>query len=189
MKKTLIASLAAVLMSTVGSASYSLADTFKLDSVHSMVVFQIHHLVSNPFGIFHGPEGTVTTDGETVSGFDVSLPVEKLDMGNEKWAADIKAASWFDVKQFPTITFKTSSMKKTADDTYEATGDLTVHGVTKTITVTVTKSGEGKGMQGETRIGLDATFKIKRSDYGMTTYVGPIGDEVTLMVNVEAIKQ
>jgi polyisoprenoid-binding protein YceI len=110
-------------------------------------------------------------------------------MGNAKWESDIKAASWFDVKQFPNITFKTTSVKKTGDDTYEATGDLTLHGVTKSVTVTLTKTGEGKGMQGETRIGYNCTFKVKRSDYGMTTYVGPIGDEVTLMVNIEAIKQ
>jgi polyisoprenoid-binding protein YceI len=186
MHKTLIASLAAALFAAVGSAS---ADSYKLDSVHSGVVFQIHHLVSNPFGIFHAPEGTVTTDGDAISALDISLPVDKLDMGNDKWADDIKAASWFDVKQFPTITFKTSSIKKTGDNTYDATGDLTIHGVTKTVTVSITKTGEGPGMQGETRIGVNATFKVNRSDYGMTTYVGPIGDEVTLMVNVEAIKQ
>jgi polyisoprenoid-binding protein YceI len=188
MTKTRLASFAALLLATVGSASLSLADSYKLDSVHSGVVFRIHHLVSNVFGIFHAPEGTVTAEGGALTALDITLPVDKLDMGNEKWAEDIKAASWFDVKQFPTITFKTSAIKKTGDDTYEATGDLTLHGVTKTITVTLTKTGEGKGMQGETRLGVDATFKVKRSDYGMTTYVGPIGDEVTLMVNVEAVK-
>jgi polyisoprenoid-binding protein YceI len=186
MKKKLIASLAAAVFAA--SASLSLADSYKLDSVHSMVIFQIHHLVSNPFGVFHAADGTVTTDGDAISALEISLPVDKLDMGNDKWADDIKAASWFDVKQFPTITFKTSSIKKTGDDTYDATGDLTLHGVTKTITVSITKTGEGKGMQGETRVGVSATFKVKRSDYGMTTYIGPIGDEVTLSVNVEAIK-
>ena len=187
--KTRLASIAALLFATLGSASLSAAaDSYKLDSVHSGVVFRIHHMVSNVFGIFHGPEGTVTVDGD-VPAFDVTLPVEKLDMGNEKWVADIKAASWFDVKQFPTITLKTTSVKKTADDTYEATADLMLHGVTKSITITIAKTGEGKGMQGETRIGYDSTFKVKRSDFGMTTYVGPIGDEVTLMVNIEAIKQ
>ena len=136
MKKTLIASIAAAVFATAGWASLSLADSYKLDSVHSMVVFQINHFhISNPFGIFHAPEGTVTTDGDTLSALDISLPVDKLDMGYEKWADDIKSASWFDVKQFPTITFKTNSVKKTGDDTYEATGDLTLHGVTKTVTV------------------------------------------------------
>jgi polyisoprenoid-binding protein YceI len=195
MTKTRLASLAALFLATAGSASLSLAaDTYKLDPVHSGVVFTIHHLVSNPFGIFHAPEGTVIDDGG-VPALDISVPVDKLDMGNDKWEKDIKAASWFDVKQFPNITFKTTAVKKlgknatTGDFDFEATGDLTLHGVTKSVTVTLSKTGEGKGMQGETRIGYSCTFKVKRSDYGMTTYVGPIGDEVTLMVNVEAIKQ
>jgi polyisoprenoid-binding protein YceI len=187
---TRIASLAAFLLATTGAISFASADSYKLDSVHSMVIFQIGHLgVSNPFGIFHAPAGTVSTDADGTPALDISLPVAKLDMGNKKWEDDIKAASWFDVKQFPDITFKTTSVKKTGDNTYDATGDMTVHGVTKSITVVLTKTGEGKGMQGETRIGYSTTFKIKRSDYGMTTYVGPIGDEVTLMVNIEAIKQ
>ncbi len=189
--KTRIASLAAFLLATVGSISLASADSYKVDPVHSMVIFTISHLgVSNPFGVFHAPEGTVAqADADSAPSLDISLPVDKLDMGNEMWEKDIKAASWFDVKQFPTITFKTTSVKKTGDNVYEATGDLTLHGVTKSITVTLTKTGEGKGMKGETRIGYSTTFKINRSDYGMTTYKGPIGDEVTLMVNVEAIKQ
>jgi polyisoprenoid-binding protein YceI len=178
-----------------GSASLGFAaDNYKLDPVHSGVVFTIHHLVSNPFGIFHAPEGSVEVDGG-VPKLDISVPVDKLDMGNEQWEKDIKAASWFDAKQFPNITFKTTSVKKLGEDpttheyNFEATGDLTLHGVTKSITVTLTRTGEGKGMKGETRIGYTCTFKVKRSDYGMTTYVGPIGDEVTLMVNIEAIKE
>jgi len=195
MKKNRIASFAAFALAAAGSVSLGLAeDTFKLDPVHSGVVFTIHHLVSNPFGVFHAPEGTVVVDGG-VPKLDIKVPVEKIDMGNAKWEEDIKAASWFDVKQFPEITFKTTSVKKlgenkdTKEYEFEATGDLTLHGVTKSVTVTLTKTGEGKGMQGETRIGYTCTFKVKRSDYKMTTYVGPIGDEVTLMVNIEAIKQ
>jgi polyisoprenoid-binding protein YceI len=189
MLKNRLVAFAALLLATAGTASLSLAaDSYKLDSVHSDVVFTIHHLVSNPYGMFHGPEGTVTVDGD-VPAFDVSVPVAKLDTGNPKWEQDIKGASWFDLKQFPTITFKSTSVKKTGDDTYDVTGDLTLHGVTKSITVTLTKTGEGQGMQGETRIGYSTTFKVKRSDYGMTTFLGPVGDDVTLMVNIEAIKQ
>jgi polyisoprenoid-binding protein YceI len=187
--KTRIASLAAFLLASAGVVSLASADSFKLDSVHSMVVFQISHFgISNPYGIFHAPSGTVTTDADGTPALDISLPVEKVDMGNPKWESDIKAASWFDVKQFPTITFKTTSVKKTADNTYEATGDLTLHGVTKSISVTLTKTGEGKTPMGGTGIGYSTTFKINRSDYGMTTYKGPVGDEVTLMVNIEADK-
>jgi len=194
MTKTRLASIAALFLATAGTASLSFAaDTYKLDPVHSGVVFTIHHLVSNPFGVFHAPEGTITVDGG-VPALDISVPVDKIDMGNKKWEDDIKAASWFDAKQFPTITFKTTAVKKTGEEgktgeyNFDATGDLTLHGVTKSVTVTLTRTGEGKGMKGETLIGYTCTFKVKRSDYGMTTYVGPIGDEVTLMVNIEAVK-
>jgi polyisoprenoid-binding protein YceI len=193
MKKNRIAWLSALVLA--GSASLGFAaDSYKLDPVHSGVVFSIRHIVSRPFGIFHGPEGTVEVDGG-VPKLDVTVAVDKLDMGNDTWEKDIKAASWFDAKQFPTITFKTTDVKKLGEDPksheykFEATGDLTLHGVTKSITVELTRVGEGKGMKGETRIGYESRFEIKRSDYGMTTAVGPIGDEVTLMVNIEAVKQ
>ena len=172
----------------VGLAGAASADTFKLDPVHSMIVFQVNHLgVSNPFGIFHGPTGTVDTAGDGVPSLTISAPVEKIDMGNEKWADDLKAASWFNVKQFPTIDFKTTSVKKSGDNTFDATGDLTLHGVTKTIMVTLTKTGSGKGMQGEPRVGYSTMFKVKREDYGMTTYPGAVGSEIVLWVNLEAI--
>ncbi len=196
MKKTFVASLAAAVFATLGSASLSHAeDTYKLDPVHSVVVFQIHHLVSDPFGVFHGPEGTVTLDGKNPTKLEVTLPVAKLDMGNEKWEEDIKASSWFDVKQFPDITFTSTSIenkgenKETQEETYEVTGNLTLHGVTKSITVKLSKIGEGKGMQGEERLGYSCVFKVDRSDFGMSTFVGPIGNAVTLHVNLEAIKQ
>ena len=64
------------------------------------MVFTIHHLVSNPFGVFHAPEGSVVVDGG-VPKLDIKVPVDKVDMGNAKWEEDIKGGSWFDVKQFP----------------------------------------------------------------------------------------
>ena len=85
MKKNRIASFAAFVLAAAGTVSLGLADdTFKLDPVHSDVVFTIHHLVSNPSGTFHGPEGSVVVDGG-VPKLDIKLPVEKLDMGNAKW--------------------------------------------------------------------------------------------------------
>ena len=84
---------------------------------------------------------------------------------------------------------KTGENKDTKEYEFEATGDLTLHGVTKSITVTLVKTGEGEGMQKETRIGYSCTFKVKRSDFKMATMVGPVGDEITLMVNIEAVKK
>jgi polyisoprenoid-binding protein YceI len=193
MRNNRLASFAALFLA-VGSSSLALGapDSFKIDPIHSDVVFTIKHLASRPSGVFRAPEGTVVQDGG-VPALDVSLPLDKLDMGNKKWETDLKSASWFDEKQFPTITFKTTAVKKlgknpeTGDFDFEATGDLTLHGVTKSITVTLNKLGEEKGMKGELHIGYQCMFKINRSDFGMTTMKGPIGDEVSLHVNIEAV--
>jgi polyisoprenoid-binding protein YceI len=196
MKKSLVASLATAVLATLGSVSLSHADTYNLDSVHSVVVFQIQHFASEPYGVFHGPEGTVTLDGKVPSKLEVSVPVAKLDLGNPKWEEDIKSASWFDVKQFPDITFKSTSIenkgenKESQEENYEVTGDLTLHGVTKSITVKLVKIGEAKGMQGEQRLGYSTEFKVNRSEFGMTTLVNKgVGDAVVLRVNLEVIKQ
>jgi polyisoprenoid-binding protein YceI len=180
--------VAAFVLGTVGTALSARAQSFNLDPIHSMVVFRINHFaVSNPFGVFHGPTGTVTV-GADGPALDISVPVDKVDMGNEKWETHIKSADFFNAKEFPNLTFKSSSVKKTGDNTWDVTGDLTVHGVTKTITVSVEKEGEATNpANGKAAIGLSTTFKIKRSDYGMNYGVGKgIGDEVTLMINLEA---
>jgi polyisoprenoid-binding protein YceI len=75
-----------------------------------------------------------------------------------------------------------------ADNT-EVTGDLTLHGVTKPITVKVVKVGAGKGMKGESLVGLETTFSLKRSDYGMSNMVGPVGDDVQITVATELAKK
>jgi polyisoprenoid-binding protein YceI len=184
-----IATLAAFLLATAGTALPSFADSFKVDPIHSMVVFQINHFhASNPFGIFHGVNGTITTGEDGAPTMDISVPVDKLDMGNDAWEKHIKSADFFNEKEFPNITFKSTAGKKISDDTFEVTGDLTLHGVTKSITVTITTS-MGKGMKGETLEGFDCTFKIKRSDFGVKAFVPNVGDEVTLMVNIEGDKQ
>jgi polyisoprenoid-binding protein YceI len=185
--KVRIGVLAAFLIGTIGAAMPASAQTFNIDPVHSMVVFQINHFgVSNPMGVFHGPTGTITMGADGPS-MDVSVPVDKVDMGNEKWETHIKSADFFNAKEFPNLTFKSSSSKKTSDDTFDVTGDLTVHGVTKTITVSMTKSGQATNPMGKAAIGFDCTFKIKRSDYGITYGVGKgVGDDVTLMINLEA---
>lgn len=165
------------------------ADDFKLDPVHSMVVFQVSHFgASDPFGVFHGANGTITTDNDNPTAIDVSVPTKQLDMGNAKWTSDVMGTDWLNAKQFPTVQFKSTNLTPAGDNTYTATGELTLHGVTKPLTVTITKLGSAD-VRGQHRMGFGTTFKVKRSDFGMTTMVGPVGDEVTLMVNMEGIKQ
>lgn len=176
----------------LGSQAFA-ADTYQVDSVHSFVNFRIQHLqVSYTYGRFNEPKGTLTIDeaDASKSTLEFSVDVEKVDTGNAGRDAHLKKSDFFSAAEFPTITFKSTAVKKVDDKTWEVTGDLSLHGVTKPLTIKVTRTGTGPGMKpGETRTGLETVFTIKRSDFGMNYMVPKIGDEVTLAVGIEGIKQ
>jgi len=184
---TLIAGLLLALSAT----SPARADNYKVDPVHSTIAFRVIHLNVAPFyGLFLAPAGTFVTDEDPAKmKFDVTVAVDKIYTGNDKRDQDLKSQTWLGAKQFPNITFKSTSVKKSGDNAYEVTGDFTLHGVTKSITVIVNKTGEGPGMKGETRSGWESIFEIKRSDYGINAMPGGISDEIKLMIGLEGIKQ
>jgi polyisoprenoid-binding protein YceI len=184
----------AALISLVLLASFATsarADNWKIDPVHSSMTFRVIHLNITPFyGRFDEPNGTVVTDDDPAKmSIEVKVSANKIDTANSKRDQDMKSQGWLAAKQFPDITFKSTSIKKTGDNAYEVTGDFTLHGVTKPLKVTLTKTGEGKGMGSEQRIGYETIFSINRNDYGITNMPGGIGDEIKLMVGIEAIKQ
>jgi polyisoprenoid-binding protein YceI len=174
-------------------SSAALGDSLKADPVHSFVVFDVHHLGAGyVYGTFGGPQGTITYDASDPSktSFDLSIETASIDTRNKNRDKDLKGPDFFDAKQFPTMTFKSTSVTKTGDTTMSVTGDLTVKGVTKSITVPMEMTGSGKGMQGETRTGFRADFKINRTDFGMTADPEPvIGNEIHVIVAIEAITQ
>jgi polyisoprenoid-binding protein YceI len=175
---------------TALAAPLARADDYKADPVHSFVVFDVHHLGAGyVYGTFGGPEGAVTFDPAdlTKMALDLSVDVDSLDTRNGNRDKDLKGPDFFDAKQFPKLTFKSTAVKKTGDNTIDLTGDLTVKGVTKSITVPIEYTGTGKGMQGETRVGLRADFKINRADFNMTADPEPIvGNEIHIIVAIEA---
>jgi len=170
----------------------ALADDLKADPVHSFVVFDIHHFGAGyVYGTFGGPTGTVGYDSTdlTKTSFDLSVDTASIETRNENRDKDLKGPDYFDVKQFPTMTFKSTSVTKTGDQTMAVTGDLTVRGVTKSITVPIEITGTGT-MMGHTRTGFRADFKIDRRDYGMVIHPEPmIGNEVHIIVAIEAVQQ
>jgi len=120
-----------------------------------------------------------------------------VDTGNAKRDEHLRGPDFFNAKEFPAISFKSTSLTATESDgadagkAYTLAGDLTLMGVTKPITVQAVKLAEGKDPWGNFRIGFDTSFKIKRSDFGMTYGVdnGVVGDEVTIMLSFEGIKK
>lgn len=182
------ASVVAVLL-----APFMLGATYKGDPVHSSVVFRVGHLgVSNVYGRFNEPAATLNIDDADPSNskIEITLQTEKIDTAHEGRDKHLKSGDFFSAAEFPEIKFVSTAVKKSEDGNFEVTGDLTLHGVTKPITVKLNKTGEGKGMKGETRAGFEtAPFTLKRSDFGMTNMIPAVGDEVTLVVAIEGIKE
>ena len=174
------------------SADRALAQSnFKVDPVHSFVMFKVAHLgVSNAWGRFNDPQGIVVWDDNDPSNGRVEVTVQtaKVDTANPKRDQHLKSPDFFNAAQFPTLTFKSNSIAKKGDNEFEVSGDLTVHGVTKPITVTVKKVGEADTQMGH-RAGWETMFTVKRSDFGMNFMPGGVGDEVTIHVAIEGVKQ
>ena len=165
------------------------ADNYKIDPIHGTVVFRVNHLgVGNAYGRFNEPTGAITLDKDDASksSFTFEVKTEKVDTANPKRDAHLKSPDFFNAAQFPTITFKSTAVKANGDD-YEVTGDLNLHGVTKSITVPLKKTGESQTQMGY-RTGWQAEVDLKRSDYGIKGVPG-VGDDVHLIISFEAVKQ
>lgn len=174
---------AAALTSTQIAWSAPEAMTWNGDTVHSFVLFKVKHMgASNAYGRFNDFTSSFQTNdaGSEITAVNFVVKAASVDTGIAKRDAHIQSPDFLSAKQFPEITFKGGMCKSIDADTTEVTGDLTLHGVTKPLTVKVNKLGTGKGL-----MGVETTFTIKRSDYGMTNMVGPVSDEVTLTVAVE----
>lgn len=166
------------------------AVTWTVDTTHASVVFKVNHMgFSDVYGYVSGLEGTITIDEAKPekATFDLKIPAANIFTGTQKRDDHLKGPDFFNVKQFPMITLKSKSVKKNGEK-YDITADLTLHGVTKPVTFTFNRMKTGKDPFGNNRTGGDTTFKIKRSDFGMTymSKPGEVGDEVELMVSLEA---
>lgn len=188
--KPIRSSFLAAALALAALAGLARADSYKLDPAHTFVVFKIQHLgAGNVWGRFNNPAGTVVIDADDAkSSVNLTIKVADIDTANKQRDEHLKTADFFSAEQFPAITFVSKTVKKLDDKTWDVTGDLTIKGTTKSITVKLEKTGEGKGMQGETRLGLESTFTIKRADYGVDGLPQAVGADATLTVSIEAIK-
>ena len=181
-----------MILAVVASAPVaSAADPFEVDPVHSSIVFRVKHMnVSYFYGRFDSLKGKFLIDEQdpSRSSFDLTINAESVDTANEKRDQHLKGPDFFNAKQFPTITFKSKSVSK-GPTGYTVSGDLTLKGVTKPAEVVLTVVGTGKGMKGEALSGVEATVQLKRSDFGMTFMVGPIGDDVQVTASLEGSRK
>jgi polyisoprenoid-binding protein YceI len=178
----------------VGTSAIHAADAYAIDPVTSSVLFRVKHF---NVAYFHGtfnvvkPESSLMWDEANPANSKVEIIVDSgsVDSRNEKRDAHLANPDFFDAKQFPVIKFTSTSVKSTDATHFEVAGNFTMHGVTRPITITVTKTGEGKDPKGAHRIGFETVFMIKRSDYGMDKMLENIGDEVTITFSTEGIRK
>ena len=167
------------------------AGTFKVDPVHSSTMFRISHMnIGAVYGTVKAPAGTVEQDDKGLTKIEVTLDIDKIDTGNEKRDQHLKGPDFFNAKQFPQMMFKSTSVKPGSEaNSFEVAGDMTIKGKTKAVTVTLKKLGEGKGMQGEPRCGYETKFVVNRLEYGIDWNPGAVGNDVDVMIALEAGKQ
>ncbi|MGA2648947.1 MAG: YceI family protein [Terracidiphilus sp.] len=184
-------------MTTTTSAPGTVT-TWKLDPAHSVAEFKVKHMmISNVKGSFHGLSGTLQLDetDRTHSVVEASIDVNTINTGDAQRDGHLKSAEFFDAEKFPTITFKSLNIDSTGGPDYEVSGELTIRGVTKTVTFAVEDlSSPAKDPWGNHRIGLSASTKINRKDFdlgwnaALETGGVLVGEEVKITLEVEFIK-
>lgn len=167
------------------------AETHVIDPVHSSIGFSIRHFVSKVPGKFNKFQGTITVDRENLarSSAEATIDLASIDTGNQKRDDHLRSADFFDATKYPKMTFKSTSWKKTGENTYDVVGDLTLKDVTKPVTLKVTLLGFGPGMGGAQLSGWEATTTIDKKQWNMKDPVmldAALGDDVTITINLEA---
>jgi polyisoprenoid-binding protein YceI len=167
------------------------ADTFAADPVHSSVVFHVKHLnTSTAWGRFNAVAGSFTLDPATPARSKMAFTVKAASVDTNQKDRDnhLKSPDFFNAVQYPDITFTSKSVAKSADG-YEVSGTLTFHGVTKPLSFVLNPTGNGKDMKGNAIAGVETSFTLKQSDFGITKMAAAVGDEVTVYVSIEGIKK
>jgi polyisoprenoid-binding protein YceI len=178
---------------TLSHAAFA-AETYTLDPMHTQTIFTVNHLgYSTVTGNFHDIKGTVVLDKQKPanSAVEVTIGAATVDTGVAPRDADLRSEHFFNVDKFPTMTFKSTKVTTTGADKADVEGDLTILGVTKPLTLKVkfNRSAPDQMRANSNVVGFTGTGKLKRSEFGMTTYLPYLGDDIDITVNSEAIIQ
>jgi polyisoprenoid-binding protein YceI len=171
--------------------------TYKIDRAHSEVVFQIRHLVTKVRGRFGDFEGIVqlNEDRPEVSSVEFTIKAASIDTNEKDRDTHLRSADFFDVEQFPNITFRSRKVVKKSNESFDVTGDLAIHGVTKEIVLPMTHLGKAKDPWGNERVGFESEITLNRKDFGLMwnapLEIGGflVGDDVRVSLSVQAVAQ
>jgi polyisoprenoid-binding protein YceI len=168
------------------------AGTWKIDTVHSDVSFYVRHLgVSKVRGHFAAFEGTiVTAENPLESTVNAVIRTDSVSTNNEGRDAHVRGADFLDVEKFPELTFASVAIRAESAAVFEVDGDLTLHGVTKRVTLALELNGFGTGFDGNAVAGFSAATEISRGDFGVTGGAAgaAVGDKIRIALEIEAAK-
>ena len=189
MKTLLIAAASAFALAMPGSAQ---STSWQLDPPHSAAQFAVKHMgISTVRGTFTKLSGTVNYDPADMKNdsVDVTIDAASVDSRVEMRDKDLRSDHFFDVQKYPTITFKSKKVESGGSDKLKVTGDLTIRGVTKEVTLDV--DGPSKPVndgRGRLHMGASATTTVNRTDFGMAGYQGMVGNDITLTIDAEFVQ-
>jgi polyisoprenoid-binding protein YceI len=183
--------LALGLLCIAGIASAAPSE-WKIDSDHSAAQFSVRHLaVSNVRGEFGNVSGRIVFDEANPSKSTIEATIDATTI-NTRVAGrdeDLKSASFFDVAKYPTITFRSTSVRPAGPNAFEVSGNLTIHGVTRPVVLHVDSPPSVKNARGVERRGAEATTKLSRKEFGVSADPGIVGDEVQVTIDLEAVRR
>jgi polyisoprenoid-binding protein YceI len=169
------------------------AGNYALDHSHTLVRFTVDHFgISEFFGTFPGATGTLSLDPKNVAAakLDVSVPVATVSTTNATLDGELVGAEWFDAAKYPTMRFVSTKVVKTGVNTADVTGNLTLHGVTKAVTLKAKfKAGAVNPMNKTYTLGFNATGTIKRTQFGVTKYAPLVSDDTQIAITAAFEKQ
>ena len=166
-------------------------ESYDVDKGHSALLFRIKHIdVGYTYGRFNDFSGSLVVDDANLGSakVEITAKMDSVDTNDAKRDQHLKSPDFFNVAQFPTMTFKSTSVSKDGS-TYKVQGNLTLHGVTKSLTISMQKTGEGDDPWGNHRIGYEGQMSFNRSDFGMDKMPGAVGDKVWVTIAVEGIRK
>ncbi|WP_334182320.1 YceI family protein [Novosphingobium sp.] len=169
------------------------AGTYAVEPAHTQVTFSVSHMGISPFaGTFSGASGSMTLDPNKLSAtkLSVTIPVTSIQTTSDKLTEELRSADWLDAAKFPTATFVATSVTPRGPDAAAIDGTLTLHGVSKPITIMARFFGAAQNpMSKKDSIGFLGRALIKRSDFGVSKYVPVVSDETVLVINAAFEKQ
>lgn len=184
--------------SDVPASLSDLSGTYTIDPAHTSIGFVARHaMVTKVRGTFNEFEGSVTIDKDepSRSRVTVTIKADSIDTRNKDRDAHLRSNDFLAMDEYPEITFKSTEIKQTGDDAFAVTGDLTVRGVTRQVTIPLTFEGQATDPFGNVRVGFEGSTSISRKDFGVTWNAALetggvlVSDKIDLEFEISAIKQ